>query len=208
MLREPQRFIDAIRECDVTFETRQKKRNIYDNCAGYDEFTLGFATFFLNRCNRAGILPKAGPIGGKKQNGRYTITARFKKEVLISRIQQIAKVSERIKFENRDAISFLKRLKKLNTSSNLFIYLDPPYYVRGKELYFNFYRKKNHLDLSNYLLGFKNHKWIMTYDDCHEIRDMYDDRGFEIVELPIQYSMQKVRKDKEILIVPRHTKIP
>jgi DNA adenine methylase len=208
ILREPQRFVDAIRDCDVSVETWQKQRHIYDQRAGHDEFTLGFATFFLNRCNRAGILPKAGPIGGRKQTGRDTIAARFKKEVLISRIEQIATVSERIEFENSDAISFLKRLQQLSASSNLFVYLDPPYYVRGKELYYNFYQQKNHLDLSNYMRGFTTHKWIMTYDNCQEIREMYDAQDFNIVELPIRYSMQTVRKDKEILIVPQHTKIP
>jgi Site-specific DNA methylase len=208
MLRETQRFVDAIRDCDVSMETWKKQREIYDRRAGYDEFTLGFATFFLNRCNRAGILPKAGPIGGVKQNGRYTIAARFKKEVLIARIEQIAKVSERIKFENLDAISFLKRLQKFSASSRLFVYLDPPYYVRGKELYFNYYHKENHLELSKYMSDFTTHKWIMTYDNCQDIRKMYRGRGFKIVELPIRYSMQKVRKDKEILIVPKHTKVP
>jgi|SRR3989339_24804 len=208
ILRESQRFVDAIRDCDVSVETWQIQRHIYDQRAGHDEFTLGFATFFLNRCNRAGILPKAGPIGGRKQTGRDTIAARFKKEVLISRIEQIATVSERIQFENLDAIFFLEHLQELSAASNLFVYLDPPYYVRGKELYYNFYQPKNHLDLSNYMRDFTTHKWIMTYDNCQEIREMYDAQDFNIVELPIRYSMQTVRKDKEILIVPQHTKIP
>jgi DNA adenine methylase len=208
LLHDPQRFVAAIRDCDISVEAWHKYRDIYDRRNGHDEFTLGFATFFLNRCNRAGILPKAGPIGGKDQNGLYSIGARFKKEVLISRIERIASVADHITFENRDAISFLKRLRKQYVSSDVFIYLDPPYYVRGKELYYNFYRHKNHIDLSKYMRDFTTHKWIMTYDNCPEIRDMYESSDYKIVDLPIQYSMQKVRKDREILIVPQHTKIP
>lgn len=207
ILHEPQRFIDAIRSCNVSIDTWQEQRYIYDKRIGFDEFTLGFATFFLNRCNRSGILPKAGPIGGRDQKGIHTIGARFNKDVLISRINKIATVSKRIKFESRDAISFLNNLKKVNATKS-FIYLDPPYYVRGKELYYNYYNNKNHIDLSFYMRDFTSHKWLMTYDNCLEIRDMYNVKNFKLMELPIQYSMQKVRKDKEILIIPRHTKMP
>jgi len=39
---------------------------------------LGFATFFLNRTNRSGIL-NAGVIGGKYQTGEWKIDARYPK---------------------------------------------------------------------------------------------------------------------------------
>ena len=51
---------------------------------------VGFSTFYLNRTNRSGIL-KAGVIGGKQQNGKWRIDARFNKNDLIQRIKKISR---------------------------------------------------------------------------------------------------------------------
>ena len=61
----------------------------------------------MNRTNRSGIL-KAGPIGGYNQDGKYLIDARFNKENLIHRIQEIAKKKRQISLYNRDVRSFIK----------------------------------------------------------------------------------------------------
>ncbi|MBE3128290.1 MAG: DNA adenine methylase, partial [Actinobacteria bacterium] len=75
---------------------------------------VGFASFFLNRCNRSGIL-SAGPIGGIKQTGEWKIDARFNKTELISRIEKIAQFQERIEIYNKDGLIFLKEyLRKMN----------------------------------------------------------------------------------------------
>lgn len=54
--------------------SRHAQRAIYDNAAA-DDLTLGFATFFLNRTNRSGIL-SARPIGGLEQQGNWTLRPR------------------------------------------------------------------------------------------------------------------------------------
>ena len=78
----------------------------------HDDLALGFATFFLNRTNRSGIL-NGGIIGGRDQSGPWKIDARFNAHELIFRIESIAKLRNRISLSRNDALEFLG--KKLDT---------------------------------------------------------------------------------------------
>ena len=74
-------------------------------------FELGFSTFFLNRTNRSGIIEE-GMIGGRSQDGEYTIDCRFNKEDLIERIKRIKKHKHKIHVCNLDALKLIKKFKK------------------------------------------------------------------------------------------------
>lgn len=87
----------------------------------------------------------------------------------------------------------------LNRHPNMFAYLDPPYW-NGKKLYGD--RGSTHIDfnhekLSKELSGRNN--WIMSYNDCSEIRRLYS--NYEIVPLEWSYGMVNGRKSNEILIL-------
>lgn len=215
LLDTPERFIEEISKCEISIESWEKHREIYNNATTLNltdsevRFSLGFSTFFLNRTNRAGILPKAGPIGGRKQTGAYRLNARFKKDVLISRIKEISTFRDRIVFTSYDALAFIKNLSIRGfEAEKLFLYLDPPYYHRGKELYLNFYSHNDHLLLAEYMKKFNYCKWMMTYDDCDEIKMLYTSEHLSIKDFTLQYSLQRVRKAKEILIAPQTTIMP
>lgn len=201
-------LIERIQQTDITLEEWEKQRIVYESSGKLnlkkkrDRLSLAFATFFLNRCNRAGILPKAGPIGGRAQNGKYKIDARFNKEKLISRIAIISKNRDRIAVTNMDAIEFLEKMPSLvSTKEDAFLYLDPPYFHNGEKLYLNSYTIDDHLKLARFINDFSFCPWIMTYDNCQEIKSIYSQFPcIKISDFPINYSMQKVRKASEILI--------
>lgn len=132
----------------------------------------GFATLFMNRTNRSGIL-KAGVIGGKSQEGAYKLDARFKKDVIAARIVEIAKRAKDITAYSEDSLALLKRCKEFLPKESL-IYLDPPYYVKGKGLYRNYYEHDDHVAIAKTIQakGFKRH-WVVSYDNADEIRAMY-----------------------------------
>ena len=212
LLDQTDNFIKKIYDCKITIESWKEHRAVYDNATISDLsskemcLALGFSTFFLNRTNRAGVLPKAGPIGGRKQDGAYRLDARFKKDVLIERINKIALVKDKITFTSEDALEFIKNIENCTLNRDrVFLYLDPPYYHRGKDLYLNFYTHNDHLRLAEYMKNFKHCRWMMTYDNCEEIKNIYDDEFVSLHEFSLQYSMQHVRKAKEILIVPQIT---
>jgi hypothetical protein len=58
---------------------------------------LGFATFYLNRGNRSGIVKDGGePMGGIKQSGEWKIDARFNRDGLAERVQEISAFGDRV----------------------------------------------------------------------------------------------------------------
>lgn len=132
----------------------------------------GFATLFMNRTNRSGIL-KGGVIGGKDQAGEYKLDARLKKDVLASRIAKIASYRKLISVYSEDAFALLSRVEEILPRKSL-IYLDPPYYVKGRGLYRNFYQHDDHLNIANLIQSkrFKRH-WVVSYDAAEQIIDMY-----------------------------------
>ena len=132
----------------------------------------GFATLFMNRTNRSGIL-NAGVIGGKKQEGEYKLDARFKKDVISARILAIAKRAKDITVYSEDSLALLKRCKSFLPKESL-IYLDPPYYVKGKGLYRNYYEHDDHLAIAKAIQAksFKRH-WVVSYDNTDEVSAMY-----------------------------------
>ena len=134
-----------------------------------DSFELAKAIFFLNRTNVSGVI-KGGVIGGINQQGKYKIHVRFNKKELINRIKKIASQKDRIQLSNDDGICFLKRMNRKR--SDIFIYLDPPYYQKGADLYMNFYIDKDHQELSAYVHKLKK-KWMISYDKNDFILNLY-----------------------------------
>ncbi|WP_195339862.1 DNA adenine methylase [Fusobacterium sp. 1001295B_180824_G3] len=190
---------NMIKLIDINLYEREKQKKIQENKDNLnltkksDILKLGFSTFFLNRVNRSGII-RAGVIGGMEQNGNYKMDCRFNKGNLIERIKQINKYKTKIEFYNLDAIDFLK---KIGAIDNTFIFFDPPYFKKGKDLYTNFYTKDDHIKLAKYISNLKQN-WITTYDNTKEIREIYS--NYKIKEFDIFYSLERKRKAKEILI--------
>ena len=175
----------------------QKDKDILDLTKKSDILKLGFSTFFLNRVNRSGII-RAGVIGGIEQNGNYKMDCRFNKNNLIERIKEINKYKKKIEFYNLDAIDFLK---KIENKKKIFIFFDPPYFQKGKDLYTNFYMIDDHINLAKHISNLKQ-DWITTYDNTEEIKEIYSE--FQIKEFDILYSLEKKRKAKEILICKKN----
>lgn len=192
---ENERFIDAIINTPVNLEQWKHFHNLIRTAQDIS-FELGFATFFLSRTNRSGILT-AGPIGGsseeKQEKATYKIDCRFNKEDLIKRIARIGERSADIEVSNLDAIDFLQTL---NIGNNL-VYLDPPYFEQGKSLYLNYYGAEDHQVLANFLSEVQNFKWVLSYDNVEAIRTIYN--KFDLYEFTISYTAQQVKRGSELL---------
>jgi DNA adenine methylase len=166
---------------------------------------LGFSTFFLNRCNRSGIIG-GGVIGGKEQIGKWKLDARYNKEALIRRIQQIARFRERITLTNLDAVDFLKTRKRKIPKKSI-AYLDPPYFVKGRRLYDSFYSYDDHAGIAKQVSLLEGINWLVSYDDVQEIRDLY--KSFRSICYSLNYSAMDRYKGNEVmffsdgLLIPR-----
>lgn len=209
-------FLEKLNDVDVSLDEWVKQKAIFLNGkSGHEKdlFKLGFATFFLNRCNRSGIL-SAGPIGGKSEeaqkNATYKIDARFKKDGLIKKIAEIVDVKERIEVHNLDALSFLNSIIKRippTQQAQTFVYLDPPYYNQGSSLYLNYYENNDHVLLRDFLSNERySFKWLLSYDNVQPIRDIY--KRFMIYSFYINYSAQQNKLGSEILVKSDNSVLP
>ncbi|MFA4941436.1 MAG: DNA adenine methylase [Patescibacteria group bacterium] len=194
ILNHTDKFINKINTTPITIKEWNKQKAIYSNTRS-KEFELGFATFFLNRTNRSGIL-NAGAIGGVKQLGDWKLDARFNKEDLISRIKKISYYKDRISVKNEDGI---KLVKNLVNRKNLFIFLDPPYYDKGSCLYLNHYKDENHKKLADFLNSKNNMHWILTYDNVKPIQNLYLKR--KSYKFSLNYHANESRKGSELLFL-------
>ncbi len=203
ILTETDRFIDDIRNVTLNIDEWNRQRTIIEDCSKYS-YELGFATFYLNRTNRSGII-KGGVIGGIEQSGNWRMDARFNRETLIERIINIVNRKKSIHIYNKDVSSFVKRyLPKYE--QNAFVYFDPPYLGKGKQLYLNFFSYDDHVRIERMINSQVNCDWVITYDDVQEIADIYQNHVLRRFDL--KYSAAVKRKASEIIIFKRLDMIP
>ena len=187
-------LIQEIEKVEVSIDEWKKQKKVYGTSE--DEYKLAFATLFLNRTNRSGIMD-GGPIGGMGQISEWKIDARFNKQTIIGRLRKIKEFRDRIKISNLDGITLLKKLEKASQPESYFIFLDPPYYQKGRSLYLNHYKNKDHEKLSRFLKR-SSLKWIMTYDDVPFIKNLYSRSRKN--EFSIPHSAFEPKVGKEIMI--------
>jgi len=157
-----------------------------------------FAALFLNRTSFSGILT-SGPIGGYDQlmrvkdkdtntfkrdkKGNYIKTTtkwpvhcRYNSELVVKGINGVHNlVGKKLTSNAKYFRNFLEDLLR-DTKGNIFLYLDPPYYEKGNQLYRHGMTDNEHSQLAEFL---KEHKktrrleWVLSYDSCDRIRQLY-----------------------------------
>lgn len=204
VLNNTKKLCKLIEETPVNIRTWKIQKEIQKNKEKTDLLSLGFSTFFLNRTNRSGIL-NAGAIGGLKQKGSWKIGARYNKEDLIIRIKRIAKYKDKIKVSKDDAIELVKKLKNKLPKKTL-IYFDPPYFVKGRELYFNHYEYGDHKKIAIEIGKIKDQKWVITYDCVEPIIKLY--MKHDLQTYPLRYSAGNSKIGKEIIAHSKNLVVP
>lgn len=203
-LNRTDNLVKLIAETDITISEWERQRAVQARKAEAEVVELGFSTFFLNRTNRSGIVHSGGVIGGKAQAGEWKLDCRFNKRDLIDRIRRVAMYRDRIKLHNEDAEAFLSRVGD-TIPENAVIYIDPPYYEKGSQLYRNSYRRGDHERIAQRLKTLTS-PWFLTYDNVEPIRELY--RDYSSVELDIGYSVQTKRRGSELLVVSPGLSLP
>ncbi|WP_290148029.1 DNA adenine methylase [Lactobacillus intestinalis] len=205
IVENPEQLISMINDTSVTLDEWNNQKYIRAHQNKYSELEIAFSTLFLNRTNRSGIIDKAGPIGGKNQDGNYKLDCRFNKNKIIENIRIIASYSNSIEVYNLEASQFLKEV--VLDKEDYFIFFDPPYFKKGKELYLDFLDYQGHQQIANVISkNLKKAKWIVTYDDADEIREMY--KFVNCRPYYLQYSLQKKQRAIELLFPSDNLLIP
>lgn len=203
LVHRPEQFRDLLLRTPVTMKEWYQQRSVYRSRLRISRVRRGFSAFYLNRCNRSGIIMNGGPIGGVKQNGDWKIDVRFNKDELLRRCDRIAEYSDRIRVTGMDGLALFNLLDSAHT----FYFLDPPYFEKGRMVYLNALTYDYHTTLAEKLKSMPDAAWILTYDDCTAVRELY--AGWATLRpFGLRYAAAQHRTGKEILIAPQWMRMP
>jgi DNA adenine methylase len=205
VLHDADELMRLVRDTKVSVRSWDRQKKVFAHPNDHDDLRLGFATFFLNRTNRSGIL-NGGIIGGRDQTGPWKIDARYNARELCSRIEAISLMRERIHLSRQDALTFLHaKLKSLPKKT--LVYLDPPYYEKGKDLYYDFYEHADHESIARFVQKrMRTVSWIVSYDNVAAIRKLY--AGCRSIRYGLGYSAREHGDGSEIMFSSTGLRVP
>ena len=164
-----------------------------------------YHAIFFNRCCFSGIVKKdkygrvkSSPIGGRDQRSEYTVGCRYNAKKLKEKIIICNRLlAGRTRVDCMDINDYLGSIEK-----DAPMYLDPPYARAGHMLYNEYMEPAEHIKLAGRLRAME--KWVLSYDDCSEIRGLYENN--RIIDLAARYSIngskEKWVNKNELLILP------
>ncbi|MFM6755597.1 MAG: DNA adenine methylase [Dolichospermum sp.] len=169
-------------------ENYQDGKSLFTKLALIDVKTLSY----LERATRFFVLNRI-TFSGTIESGGFSLEA-FQKRFTNSSIERLESLESiltpDIKITNLDYSHLVNKEGK-----DVFIFLDPPYFQAEKS---KLYGKKGDLhtgfDHQRFAANLKEcpHKWLITYDDCPEIRENF--KWANIVEWELQYGMNNYKQ--------------
>lgn len=166
-----------------------------------DPSDAGFMKLAIHQMSYSGLGVKAGgPIGGAAQESEYDVACRWSPDSMIKKIKKFSKL-----LNDRNARIYPVDFRHAMNSAtqelirNPFVYLDPPYYEKGNDLYVHGFTENDHKRLADQLKIAK-YKWLLSYDDCPEVRELYSWATIE--EINVNYTIRTARAKSELLIYP------
>jgi len=160
-----------------------------------DYIDIGFKKIVIHQISYSGLgIKSGGPLGGRSQNSQYKIDCRWSPDYICNKINEIHLILNKFKVKYT-SFDFSLLLDDIHDS--LLIYLDPPYYIKGNELYQEQFSAEDHLRLSKMLKEIKC-KWVLSYDYCDSVLDMY--KWANIKEINVNYTIKGSNTKKEVFI--------
>lgn len=203
VFNQTKRLIRRVEETELSLDAWHSAREVYLSPRRHNDLDLGFATFFLNRVNRSGILT-ARPIGGLQQAGPWRIDARFNRDGLAERIAMVGSYRRRVEVTEMDAREFITSLRPL--ARELLVYVDPPYLGQGDKLYLDRLSSQDHQELAAQLKR-SALKWFLTYDADDRVTDeLYV--NFRCAEFDIKHTAQVNHIGSEFVVFGNSLYVP
>jgi DNA adenine methylase len=177
----------------LTTEVRRIKETEHDGRALFErfrsslnedltQFERAVRFFVLNRITFSGTVDSGG-YSEQSFQGRFTHSS-------IDRVEEISVLMQGVRITNLDYREAIQAV-----GQDVFIFLDPPYFSATKS---KLYGKKGDLHIGfdhvEFALEMRQcpHRWLITYDDCIEIRN-----GFafaQIEDFSVQYGMNNYKQ--------------
>jgi len=149
-----------------------------------------FKFFYLNRTSFSGIMvsPRWGYMLGS------SVTPDRWKDI----IEPVSKKLEHTKITCFDFRKVINAKTKFHDHEVL-IYVDPPYYDASKNIYRKSFTKKDHSDLCQTLKKCP-YKFVLSYDESEDVREMYDWAKVEDSKWTYYMSEERRQEGCELII--------
>ena len=153
--------------------------------------TQAFMTILKNRISHGGIITKGSGQIKNGENGKG-IKSRWYPKTLRDRILAISYVKNKMTFITGDGF---EEMEKAKIEKDSYFFIDPPYTVAGKRLYTHF--DIDHSELFALTAQLKG-KFMLTYDDTHEIRNLAKKYGLDFRTIPMK-TTHHIQKNEIII---------
>jgi DNA adenine methylase len=181
--------------------------NEFPNNTG-DIIKTAVKKIMIHQCSYSGLGLKGGAQGGIHQSGHDRITTNWNPEFQNKKINEFEELFKNCFFKNDTCtnLDYSEVIKKAD--EDCLLYLDPPYYEKGKQLYFYYFDDVHHIKLANDLKN-TNKNWVLSYDDCDFIRNLYNWAKIDVITNDNRLRMldtnvkRKANTKNELIITPK-----
>lgn len=164
---------------------KELHKYLLENIDAFDDIKKAAAFFVFNRITFSGTT-ESGGFSNAAFHKRFTKSS-------IERAKDLTKILINTKITNLDYKEVI-----LAKGRNVFLFLDPPYYSATKSALYgkngNMHKTFDHERFANTLKQ-TEHKWLITYDDCNYIRNLFSFAN--IMSWDLTYGMRNVNKNSD-----------
>ena len=180
----PKELLRLVNEYHNKFENGKElftflQNNIHD----FNSINKAAAFFVFNRITFSGTT-ESGGFSNAAFHKRFTQSS-------ILRLESLSQIMSNTSITNYDYEEVV-----LFEGDKVFIFLDPPYFSATKSALYgkngNFHKSFDHERFAEVMKN-TNHKWLITYDDCEFIRELFSFAN--IKSWGFNYGMRNVNKE-------------
>lgn len=169
-------------------------------CPNLQIVDVGFKKLAVHQMSYSGLGTMAGgPRGGREQKADYKIDSRWSPNYICGKIDKFCEMFSSLQIRD-DSCTNYDFEDVIQEDGNAILYVDPPYYVKGNDLYQCGFSHEDHDRLAKVLRKSSN-PFVLSYDDCNEIQDLYS--WANIFTVGVNYSICNSRNKTELIICPK-----
>lgn len=207
LIRKPDLLIKKINYFKPSLESFERfKKILTEECIilnnEIDHVDHGFKKLVVQQLSYSGLGTKGGPLGGWGQKSNYKIDCRWSPKNLNKKINFLHNKFAKCKVRENSCTNYDFEKVINDDSCEAVLYLDPPYYDKGSQLYQHSFNQEDHVRLRDSLFKTK-HYWLLSYDDCDEIRKLYDWATIEVIK-EVKYSINAKKTRKRELLITKN----
>jgi DNA adenine methylase len=161
--------------------------------------SVAFRKLALHQMSFSGLgCMSGGPLGGKEQ-AQNGISSRWNATSICKKLDAIHAAFGSVRISNGDYAELIG-----DETTQALLYLDPPYFEQGEKLYLHAFAQRDHKRLRD-LLRATPHHWVLSYNACREIRELYHWAHIETISA--NYSLNGAKEKYELLIFKQAMKL-